>query len=190
MSDIANVESASIRVHDRVFHPYISSEEIAVMVQRIADKINADFAGKELVLLVILKGAMIFASDLMRQIRVPVTVETLRAASYFTNMHSSGTVDIDDNVLDIEGRNVIIVEDIIDSGLTMVELVKHLSSYQPSSVSIAALLSKPEAHRDRVQIDYVGQEIPPYFVVGYGLDYAHHGRHLSGIWKAADEQAT
>lgn len=184
------LENDTIQVQDRMFRPFISKNEISDMVTRIASEINHDYAGKELVVLVILKGAMIFASDLIRELKIPVTVEFLHASSYRDKMYSQGKVDVEDRVLDIEGRNVMIVEDIIDSGLTMVELVKHLSSYQPASVGIASLLSKPDVHQERVQIDYVGREIPPLFVVGYGLDYSHYGRQLDGIWMITDEPAT
>jgi hypoxanthine phosphoribosyltransferase len=187
---MTNIDSDLIHVHDRAFRLFISRDEIAAMVQRIAKEINADYASKELVILVILKGAMVFAADLIRELRIPVTVEVLRAASYHNNMHSKGSVDLDGDVLDIAGRHVLIVEDIVDSGLTMTELVKHLANYQPASVGIASLLSKPDIHQERVQIDYLGCEIPPYFVVGYGLDYAHYGRQLDSIWRIVDESST
>lgn len=182
--------SDTIRVRDKVFRQFISREEIAAMVKRIASEINADFAGQELVLLVILKGAMVFASDLIRELRIPVSIDFLQAASYHDNLHSKGHVELEDKVLDIENRHVLIVEDIIDSGLTMNELIKHLSSYRPASVSITSLLSKPDAHRERMQIDYLGREIPPYFVIGYGLDYGGFGRQYDGIWSMSDETGT
>lgn len=180
----------TVRVRDKVFRQFITRDEIAAMVRRIASEINADFAGQELVLLVILKGAMVFASDLIRELRIPVSIEFLQAASYHDSLHSKGHVELEDKVPDIEGRHVLIVEDIIDSGLTMKELIKHLSSYRPASVSIASLLSKPDAQQDRVQIDYLGREIPPCFVIGYGLDYGGHGRQYGGIWSVSDDNGT
>jgi len=179
-----------ITVHDRTFRPYIRREEVLEMVRHIASEINRDFAGKEVTLLVVLKGAMVFAADLMRLLDLTVTVETLRASSYGNAMRSEGTVTLEDFVPDIEGRHVIIVEDIIDSGSTMRELIKHLSSYEPASVSVASLLSKPDLHQGRIQIDYVGREIAPDFVVGYGLDYAGQGRHLDAIWVVDDNPDT
>lgn len=176
-----------IRVHDRTFRPYIRRDEIDDMVNSIAEAVNKDFAGRELTLVVILRGALIFAADLMRRLNMPVTVEVLRASSYRDRMSSSGTVTLDEVVPDITGRHVLIVEDIVDSGTTMRELIKHLGSYEPASLSVAALLSKPDLHQGRIQIDYVGREIAPDFVVGYGLDYAGHGRNLDAIW-IVDEQ--
>lgn len=178
-----------IRVHDRTFRPFIRKEEIEEMVQNIADAVNRDFSGRELTLVVILRGAMVFASDLMRRLNMPVTVEVLRAASYRDQMSSSGTVTLDDVVPDIVGRHVLIVEDIVDSGTTMRELIKHFSSYEPASLNVVALLSKPELHQGRIQIDYVGREIAPDFVVGYGMDYAGQGRNLDSIW-IVDESNT
>jgi len=160
------------------------------MVRSISTAINTDYIGREVVILVILRGAMVFASDLMRQLEMPVTVETIRAVSYLDQMKSSGAVSVEDVVLDITGRHVIIVEDIIDSGNTMEELIKHLGSYQPASVAVAALLSKPDLHNHRIQIDYIGREIAPDFVVGYGMDYAGMGRNLDSIWILDTEDDT
>ncbi len=181
------VETLRLRVRDRTFRHFISRDEIATMVQRIAAEIERDYAGREITMLVILKGAMVFASDLMRQIDVPITVETLRASSYREAMRTSGTVNLEDVVPDIEGRNVIIIEDIIDSGNTIRELIKRLGSYQPASVAVAALLSKPEEHGREIQIDYLGREIGSEFVVGYGLDYAGYGRQYDSIWVVTED---
>jgi hypoxanthine phosphoribosyltransferase len=179
-----------IQVRDRTFRPFIRRDEIDAMVRSIAKGINEDFMGREVVLLVILRGAMVFASDLMRHLSMPVTIEAIRTSSYGDKMRSPGTVNVEDVVLDIEGRDVIIVEDIIDTGTTMQELIKHLGSYAPASVSVAALLSKPDLHDYRIQIDYVGREIAPDFVVGYGMDYAGMGRNLDGIWIVDTEDDT
>ena len=176
------INENQVRVRDKVFRPYIKGEEIQAMVRSIAAQINKDYAGKEVVLVPILRGAMVFASDLMRQLKMPVTIEPLRASSYLDAMNSSGTVTIEDVVLDIGSRDVIIVEDIIDTGNTVKELIKHFAGYEPTSVSVAALLSKPDLHNYRIQIDYVGREIAPDFVVGYGMDYAGIGRNLDGVW--------
>lgn len=171
-----------IQVHDRTFRPYIRRDEVMEMVRDVASRINRDLAGQEVTLLVVLKGALVFAADLMRQLHMPVTLEVLRASSYRDAMSSTGTVVVEDAVPDVVGRHVIVVEDIIDSGTTMRELIKHLGSYGPASISVAALLSKPDVHQGSIQIDYVGREIARDFVVGYGMDYAGHGRHLDAIW--------
>jgi hypoxanthine phosphoribosyltransferase len=172
----------NIRILDKSFAPFISSEEIDTLVSDVAKRINHDYAGKEITALVIMKGAFMFAADLVRRLTVPVTVEVLRASSYGTSMNTSGRITIDATLLEIQNRHVVIIEDIVDTGSTLVELIKHLSSYQPASVTVAALLSKPDMHRDGIVIDYVGREIPPKFVIGYGMDYAGQGRNLGGVY--------
>lgn len=171
-----------VRVRDRTFSPFIADVEIRTMVNTMAQQINHDYAGREILLLVILKGAMVFASDLMRELTIPLTVDTLRASSYRDAMRSSGSIDVEDIMPDVADKHVLIVEDIIDSGNTIKELIKRLGSYQPASIGIASLLSKPDVHGRELQIDYVGREIGREFVVGYGLDYAGYGRHLDAIW--------
>jgi hypoxanthine phosphoribosyltransferase len=176
-----------IRVHDRTFRPYIRREEIEDMVSEIAARINADFAGQEVLALVILKGAMVFASDLMRQLTIPVTVEVTRASSYGNGMTHSGTTVIEGMTVDVTDQNVLIIEDIVDTGTTIRDLIKHIGGRQPRSITVAALLSKPTVHKDTLSIDYVGREIAPDFVVGYGMDYAGHGRQLDAIWVVSDD---
>ena len=177
-----------IRVHDRTFRPYIHREEIEDMVREIAARINNDFAGEEITILVILKGAMVFASDLIRHIKVPVTIEFTKASSYGRSMKSSGALSIEGLFTEVADRNVMVIEDIVDTGTTIRELIKHLSGLQPKSVTITALLSKPTMHVETpTAIDYVGREIAPDFVVGYGMDYAGQGRKLDAIWVATDD---
>lgn len=178
-----------IRVHDRSFRPFMSRGEIHAAVTRIAREINNDFSGQELTVLIILRGGMVFGSDLIRQLKVPCKIETLRAASYNTGMMSKGVIDVEEVFPDLADRNVLIVEDIIDTGNTIVELIKQISSLHPSSVTVAALLSKPEMQVERLNIDYVGVEIGPEFVVGYGMDYAGYGRELDAIWIVDDTPA-
>lgn len=179
----------TLTVHDRTFTPFITQHDVQQLVRTIASQINHDYQGKELVMLVILKGALVFAADLMRTLTVPVTVETLRASSYRNAMQSNGLVDVEDFLPDVSGRHVLIVEDIVDTGHTLRELVKRLSVLAPASVAVASLLSKPDEHRREVQIDYVGREIGREFVVGYGLDYAGHGRNLDAIWVVVPDPA-
>lgn len=173
---------SSILVHDKSFRLMIGRSEIDGIVGQVAERINADFAGEELTAIVILKGSFLFAADLIRCLSMPVVVEFARASSYRASMLSSGSVTIDGLFGDIEGRNVLVIEDIVDSGTTIEELRKHLSQLQPKSLTVAALLSKPDVHKNAVAVDYVGKEIGSEFVVGYGLDYAEQGRHLADIW--------
>lgn len=175
-------DESRLLVNDRVFRPFIGPAEISEMVASIATRINADFAGEELTVLVILKGSVIFASDLVRRLHMPVRMEFTRASSYGVGMKSSGSITLEGLFTDVTERNVLIVEDIVDSGTTITELRKHLSILQPKSLTVAALLSKPAVHDESVAIDYLGRTIGPEFVVGYGLDYAEYGRHLDGIW--------
>jgi len=178
----------SIRVHDRSFTPYISKEEIDGLVDAIARRINKDFAGMELTVLVVLKGAFVFAADLIRRINIPVSVEVLRVSSYGSGMMSSGTVVIDDSLVDVGERHIMIIEDIIDTGTTLVQLIKQLGGMNPASVTVTALLSKPSKHHQELHVDYVGKEIPADFVVGYGMDYAGYGRNLDSIWVVTEEE--
>lgn len=176
-----------IRVHDRTFRPYITREEIRQMVHDIATRINHDLNGEEVTALVILKGAMIFASDLVRSLNMPVTIEFCRASSYGHGIMSTGSLEIDGLFTDVADKNVLIIEDIVDTGTTIRELIKHISGLQPKSITIASLLSKPTIHSETLTIDYVGREIAPGFVVGYGMDYAGQGRQLDAIWVLVDE---
>jgi hypoxanthine phosphoribosyltransferase len=180
----------SIRVFDRTFEPYISEEEVQNIVSDVARQINAHYAGKEVTLLVILKGALPFAADLMRRLSIGVKLETLRASSYRQAMKSNGSVDLEDVVPDVRGEHVLIVEDIVDSGNTIRELVKRLSHFEPASVGVVSFLSKPDVHGRDIQLDFVGREIGPDFVVGYGLDYAGYGRQYPGVWVVCDDNTT
>ncbi|MBU3742440.1 MAG: hypoxanthine phosphoribosyltransferase [Candidatus Kapabacteria bacterium] len=170
-----------IRVHDRTFRPYIHRHEIDEIVSNLATRINRDFAGQELVVLIILKGAMIFAADLVRKINVPCVIETLRASSYRDSM-SSGILEIEAALPNVTDRNVLIVEDIIDTGKTVIELTKVLAGMSPACITVATLLSKPASQVEPMAIEYVGREIASDFVVGYGMDYAGYGRELDAIW--------
>ena len=147
----------------------------------IANRINQDYAGKELVVLIILKGAMMFAADLVRRVTVPCVLETMRASSYRDGM-TSGFLELEDALPNVTNRHVLIVEDIVDSGKTITELTKVLGGMSPASISVAALLSKPSSQIEPMAIEYVGREIAPDFVVGYGMDYAGYGRELDAIW--------
>jgi hypoxanthine phosphoribosyltransferase len=160
----------------------ITETDLQKRVAELAADISADYEGREVVLVGILKGAFIFLSDLCRQLSVPVTFDFMAVSSYGSGTKSCGVVRIQKDLdTDITGKHVIIVEDIIDSGLTLNYLHKSLRARQPSSLEICALIRKPET--DKVQLDakYVGFSIPNEFVVGYGLDYAQQFRNLPYI---------
>ena len=159
--------------------------------QRVADlgeEITADYAGKELLLVGVLKGAVFFMADLMRAIAVPCEIDFMAISSYGASTDSSGVVRIlKDLDINIEGRHVLVVEDIIDSGLTLSYLVRNLESREPASLEVCALLTKPERRENEVDVRYVGFEIPNKFVIGYGLDFAERYRNLPYVGVLHDE---
>ncbi|WP_253768543.1 hypoxanthine phosphoribosyltransferase [Goodfellowiella coeruleoviolacea] len=163
----------------------ISEQQIKDKVAELAQKVAADYpanGGADLVLVGVLKGAVMFMTDLARALPVPVQLEFMAVSSYGSSTSSSGVVRIlKDLDRDIAGRDVLIVEDIIDSGLTLSWLLKNLATRRPASLEVCALLRKPDAVKVEVPVKYVGFDIPNEFVVGYGLDYAERYRDLPHI---------
>ena len=173
----------TIRVKDKDFRIFITAEEIDRAVSKIAGHLNEDMAGRDPVYLVILNGAFIFASDLFKKLDMPCEVSFVKLASYqgaSTTATVKELIGLNEN---LRGRNLVIVEDIIDTGITMDYLLKMLDQLGPSEVRIAALLFKPEAFQKHFRINYVGMEVPSDFIVGYGLDYDGHGRNYRDIYK-------
>ncbi len=157
----------------------IDQERLQARVREIGSEISADYAGRDLLLVGVLKGAVFFMADLMRAISVPCEIDFMAISSYGASNDSSGVVRIlKDLDINIEGRHVLVVEDIIDSGLTLSYLVRNLESREPASLGVCALLTKPERREIEVEVRYVGFEIPNRFVVGYGLDFAERYRNL------------
>lgn len=157
----------------------IDEEAIERMVKRLADRINEDYKGERLIVIGVLKGSFMFMSDLLKQLRMDTEVYFLKASSYGNGTQTSGTVKITKDIeRDIDGENVLIVEDIIDSGFTMREVLKLLSARNPKSLKLCSCLSKPSRREVDVEINYLGFEIPDEFVIGYGLDYAEKYRNL------------
>jgi hypoxanthine phosphoribosyltransferase len=160
----------------------LQRQEIAAAVERMGKQISRDFAGQSLVLIGVLKGACLFLSDLARQIELNATFDFIAVRSYGTKKQTAGEVQlIKDVTTPLRDQNVILVEDILDTGLTLTFLRKHLLQHHPASFKIAALLDKPSRRVASVQADYVGFEIPDHFVVGYGLDHAERFRNLPDI---------
>lgn len=160
----------------------LSEEEIKAKVYEIAKKIEEDFKGEDLLIVGILKGASVFVSDLIRNIDLDVNMDFMSVSSYGNSTESSGTVKIlKDLDVDIEGRNVLIVEDIIDSGLTLSNLVAALNTRNPKSLKLCTLLDKPQRRKADIYVDYVGFVIEDKFIVGYGIDYAEKYRNLPYI---------
>ncbi len=160
----------------------IDEDEIAAKITELADQISADYADRELLLVGVLKGAVMFMSDLARALQRPTELEFMAVSSYGSSTSSSGIVRIlKDLDRDISGKHVLVVEDIIDSGLTLSWLLKNLTSRTPLTLEVCALLRKPDAIKVEVPVRYVGFDIPNEFVVGYGLDYAERYRDLPYI---------
>jgi hypoxanthine phosphoribosyltransferase len=166
---------------DARLEPLIPAARIRRRIAALAREIDADYRGRALTLLVVLKGAAIFAADLMRQLTTPAAIEFITASSYGRQVRSSGSVRIaTPETLDLTGRDVLVVEDIVDSGLTYRRLMDTLSQFAPASLALCTLLQKQVA-RPTVDIRYAGFEIPNLFVVGYGMDYAERYRNLPDI---------
>ena len=161
---------------------FISDDEIAMRVEALGEAITRDYDGKEIIVICVLKGAFVFCSDLIKKINLPVSLDFVSLSSYGDQMHSSGQVKIDMDISsNIEGKHVLIVEDIVDTGLTCKVLVDFLWSKKPKSLKLASLLFKPSKLKTNIKIDYLGFEIEDKFVIGYGLDYAGRYRELPYI---------
>ncbi len=164
------------------FVPVLSQTDIQERVKSLAHKISVDYSGKRLVTIGVLKGAFIFLADLVRHISVPTQIDFVRLASYGADTKSSGKVRISKDIeLDIKGKDVLVVEDIIDSGLTLAFLVEHLKTFNPLSVKICALIDKTERREKEVPVDYTGFTVESGFLVGYGLDFNEDYRGLPDI---------
>jgi hypoxanthine phosphoribosyltransferase len=157
----------------------IEEDVVASRVSELGSEISNDYAGKDLLLVGVLKGAVFFMADLMRQLSIPCEVDFMAISSYGASTDSSGVVRIlKDLDINIEGREVLVVEDIIDSGLTLSYLIRNLESRNPASLEVCALLTKPERREIDVDVRYTGFEIPNEFVIGYGLDFGERYRNL------------
>ena len=157
----------------------VQADDLKRRVRELGEEITRDYQGKDLLLICVLKGAVFFLSDLMREIDVPCEVDFMAVASYGDSTDSSGVVRIlKDLDAPIDGRHVLIVEDIVDSGLTLQYLMRNLRARNPASLEICALLTKPERRKAEVEANYIGFEIPDRFVIGYGLDHAERHRNL------------
>jgi hypoxanthine phosphoribosyltransferase len=169
-------------------HPLLSREQIAFLVKHLADQISRDYAERELVLVCILKGAFMFLADLIRHLRVPAQVDFVRLASYGSGTKTSGRVEITKDIeISIEGKDVLIVEDIIDSGRSVQFLKERLALSSPRSVKVVALLDKKARREVPMEVDYIGREVDNLFVVGYGIDFNESYRNLPEIYYVTPE---
>ncbi len=158
----------------------LSEEELKEIVKRLGTQITEDYKGKRLVVVSVLKGSVVFMADLMREIKIPCAIDFMSVSSYGSGTKTTGVVkiikDLDSDV--VEGADLLIVEDILDSGVTLDYLMKVLSARNPNSIKICTLLDKPERRKAPIKADYAGAQIPDAFVVGYGLDYDEKYRNL------------
>ena len=181
-SPLLPMDTTAEQPHD--LHPdiegvLVSERQIADKIAELAKQIETDYAGREVLMVGVLKGAVMVMADLARALTLPVSMEFMAVSSYGSSTSSSGVVRIlKDLDRDIAGRDVLVVEDIIDSGLTLSWLLRNLRSRQPASVEVLALLRKPEAAQVQVPVKYMGFDIPNVFVVGYGLDYDQRYRNM------------
>lgn len=165
---------------ERIFgRPIVTQEQMRARIRELGKQITADYTGKDFVLVGVLKGAYAFYADLARAIRIPMRVDFIVVASYGSRAKTSGKVKIVTELTEeIKGKDVLLVEDIVDSGLTIQYLIKELSKRKPRSVKVCTLLSKPERRTSDVPLAYIGFNIPDKYVVGYGLDYQQKYRNL------------
>ena len=174
---------ASIQVHDKSFTPYLSAEKIAGEIKRVAGEINKDYAGKRPLFIAILNGAFMFASDLFKELNIEAEICFIKLASY-KGIKSSGQVITSIGLdADLKDRDIIILEDIVDTGNTLHQFLPQIVNHHPASLKIAALLHKPEALEHPVKVDYFGFSVPNKFLLGYGLDYDGLGRNLKEIYQ-------
>lgn len=176
-----------VKIKDKSFKTSIPEAEILKKVQVVADRINQDYAGKKPVFLAVLNGAFIFAADLMRMITIPSEISFVKYASYEDTSSTGSMKTLMGINQDLEGRDVIIIEDIVDSGFTMVHMIDELKNKNPASIEICSLLVKPGNLKVDLDINYTVMEIPNDFIVGYGLDYDQEGRNLRDICTIVEE---
>lgn len=176
---------ASIQLHGKTFDTYLPEEQIQQQVKRLAEELNQDYKDKRPLFVAVLNGSFMFAADLFKHLTIDAEISFIKLASY-KGMKSSGNVITAIGLeMDLFGREVVIVEDIVDTGKTLHHFLPKLLHQQPKSMKIASLLHKPEALQHPLQIDYVGFSIPNKFVVGYGLDYDGLGRNYRDIYQLA-----
>lgn len=181
--------SNSIKVHDKYFEPYLSEQEITDKVKELAEKLNKDYEGKRPLFISILNGSFMFSADLFKYLTIEAEICFIKLASYKGTKSSGQVVTAIGLDIDIHGRDIIILEDIIDTGKTLNQFLPQVYNQQPSSLKIAVLLHKPEATVFPITIDYICFTIPNKFVLGYGLDYDGLGRNLSQLYQLKEDES-
>ena len=164
--------------------PVLNKNDIDNMVARVARRISTDYEDRELILIGILKGAFIFLSDLVRHLTIPVKLDFIRVCSYGADVSSSGNICLTKEIeIDVNHKDVLIVEDIVDTGLTLSFIIDYLKNFNPRTVKVCSLLDKRERRNENIKIDYTCHEVAEGFLVGYGLDYNENYRNLAEIYR-------
>lgn len=177
-----------IRIHDKTFELYIPYEKIRSVIEEMADKMNDDFKDKNPLFICILNGSFMFAAELFKRINLVETeISFVKLASYYGDKTTGKVKQLIGLNEDITGRTVVILEDIVDTGITIENILKQLAKLNPSEIRIATMLLKPDALQKDVQLDYIGLKIPNDFIVGYGLDYDGFGRNLLDIYSVIND---
>ena len=171
-----------ITILDKTFSISISEEKIQKRITEMAHQINEELKGKEVIFMAILNGAFMFASDLYKQINIDSQITFLKLASYSGTSTSGNVKRLIGINEDIQNKTVVVLEDIIDTGITMGNILKQLNGYEPAEIKVATFLLKPEVFQNKLKVDYIGLEIPNEFIVGYGLDYNGFGRNYKDIY--------
>ena len=177
------MESNIVQVHDKYFEPFIGEEAIQKEVTRLAFEMNRDLAGKDPIFLGILNGAFMFASDLYKQLNFPCQISFLKLASYSGTQSTGSVKQLIGINRELKDRVVVVLEDIVDTGVTLDTIIRQLSGFGPAEIKVATFLHKPEATVREVKLDYVGMKIPNNFILGYGLDYDGYGRNFKEIYQ-------
>lgn len=177
-----------VKIHDKTFELYIPYEKIRSVVEEMAEKMNREFKDKNPLFICILNGSFMFAAELFKRINLVETeISFVKLASYSGDKTTGSVKQLIGLNENMEGRTVVILEDIVDTGITIENILEQLAKLNPKEVIIATLLLKPDALQKQVQLDYIGLEIPNDFIVGYGLDYNGHGRNLIDIYSVINE---
>ena len=183
------IDMETIKIHDKWFRTSYTETEILKHIKEVADRINNDMKGKNPLFLAVLNGSFMFAADLMKMINIPCEISFVKLASYEGTMSTGKIKEVFGINEDISGRTIIIVEDIVEAGLTMKRMIDTLGTRNPESVHICTLLLKPERLQVNLNIEYAAMKIPNDFIVGYGLDYDRQGRNLRDIYTLVEDVA-
>ncbi len=174
--------SKQVQIKDKTFEVSIPATEIDSKVNQVAEKINNELAGDNPLFLVVLNGAFMFASDLMKKVNIPCEISFVKLASYEGTVTSGVVKELIGLNESLAGRTVVVIEDIVDTGITMQQIIDRLQLHKPKAIKVCTFFHKPEALQKDIKLDYVGMNIPNKFIVGYGLDYDGQGRNLAEIY--------